>query len=163
MSTNLVSVLLLVGVTFLYSGYNLFIKLSGSQVPEAATTTVLATICLQVAALLVSLVFLICLLIKGGQSFQLGTGAYQWAIVAGVCIGMAEVGYFYLFADIQGSSPMAANIAIPVIVSGTIAVAMVFSFFVLKEQVSTNQLIGSFLIVCGIVLFFIDTRSVAGS
>ena len=161
MSTNLISILLLIGVTFLYSGYNLFIKMSGSEVPEAATTTVLATICLQLAALLVSLVFFVCLLIKGDQSFALSASAYQWAIVAGVCIGMAEVGYFYLFTDLHGSSPMAANMAIPVIVSGTIAVAMVFSFFVLKEQVGKNQLIGSFLMVCGIVLFFVDARSVA--
>ena len=158
MSINLVSMVLLVSVTFLYSGYNLFIKMSGSQVPEAATTTVLATICLQVAALVVSLVFLICLIVKGGQTFRLNTGAYQWATVAGVCIGMAEIGYFYLFAGLQGSSPMAAGVAIPVIVGGTIAVAMVFSFFVLREQLGVSQLIGSLLIVCGIVFLFINAK-----
>jgi len=163
LSSNFINILLLAGVTFLYAGYNLFVKMSGSHVPETATTTVLATICLQVAALLVSLVFLICLVVKGGQSFQLSTSAYQWAIVAGVCIGMAEVGYFYLFADLQSSKPMAANVAIPVIVSGTIAITMVFSFFVLKEQAGIKQLAGCFLIVCGIVLFFIDTGPVGGS
>ena len=163
MSTNLISILLLAGVTFLYAGYNLFIKMSGSQVPDTATTTVVATICLQIAALLVSLVFLMCLFIKGGHSFRLSTGTYQWAVVAGVCIGMAEVAYFYLFAGLHGSSPMAASIAVPVIVSGTIAVAMVFSYFVLKEPVGLTQLAGCFLIVCGIVLFFVDARPVGGS
>ena len=43
--------LLLISVTVLYSGYNLLIKVSASHVPEAATTTIQATICLQLAAL----------------------------------------------------------------------------------------------------------------
>jgi len=34
----------------------------------------------------------------------------------------------------------------------------VFSFFVLKEQLGVSQLIGSFLIVCGIVLLFINAK-----
>jgi len=130
-------------------------------VPDAATTTVLATICLQVAALVVSMVFFICLMVKGGQTFRLSTGAYQWATVAGVCIGMAEIGYFYLFAGLQGSSPMPAGVVIPVVVGGTIAVAMVFSYFVLREQVGVSQLAGSLLIVCGIVLLFINVRPLA--
>ena len=161
MSTSLINSLLLVSVTFLYAGYNLFIKMSGNHVPDTATTTVVATICLQIAALFVSLLFLICLFIQGGHSFRVGAAAYQWAFVAGICIGLAEVGYFYLFSDLHGSGPMDANVAIPVIVSGTIALAMVFSFFALKEQFSTKQLIGCFLFVCGIVLFFIDARSAA--
>ena len=53
---------------------------------------------------------------------------------------------------------MAAGVAIPVIVGGTIAVAMVFSFFVLREQLGVSQLIGSLLIVCGIVLLFINAK-----
>jgi len=163
LGANHINVLLLIGVTFLYAGYNLFIKMSGSQLPETATTTIVATICLQIAALLVSLFFLICLVIQGGHSFHISTAAYQWAVVAGICIGMAEVGYFYLFSDLQGSGPMAANVAIPVIVSGTIALAMVFSFLVLKEQFSAKQLIGCLFIVCGMVLFFIDARSVVSS
>ena len=49
---------LLAAVTLLYAGYNLLIKLSGAHVPASATTTVLATLCLQIAALSTSLLFL---------------------------------------------------------------------------------------------------------
>ena len=36
----MVSWLLLISVTVLYSGYNLLFKVSASHVPEAATTTI---------------------------------------------------------------------------------------------------------------------------
>ena len=47
---TMASWLLLISVTVLYSGYNLLIKVSASHVPEAATTTIQTTICLQLAA-----------------------------------------------------------------------------------------------------------------
>jgi len=155
MSTNFFNVWLLIAVTFLYAGYNLFVKLSGDQVPVTATSTVLATICLQIAALLVSLLFFAVLLARGGHSFALTGSAYGWALAAGICIGIAEIGYFYLFSSVAGNTPMSANIAIPVIVSGTVVLAMIFSYVALKEPVSLNQLLGSFLIVVGIALFFV--------
>ncbi len=43
--------ILLAAVTALYAGYNLFVKLSGAQIPAEATTTVLAAISIQLAAL----------------------------------------------------------------------------------------------------------------
>ena len=47
-------ILLLTAITALYAGYNLLVKVSSNHVPESATTTVLATICLQLAALAAS-------------------------------------------------------------------------------------------------------------
>ena len=158
-STSWFNVALLVAVTFCYAGYNVFVKVSGSQVSATATSTVLATICLQIAALLVSLLFFVVLVVRGGHLFQLGASTYMWASVAGICIGFAEIGYFYLFAGLHGAAPMPANVAIPVIVSGTIVIAMVFSYFTLQESVSWNQLLGSLLIATGIVLFFVRTGS----
>jgi len=146
---------LLSAVTLLYAGYNVFVKVSGSQVPATATSTILATVCLQVTALFVSLVFFGILSFRGGHSFSLNGSTYWWAIVAGVCIGLAEIGYFYMFGGLNGSNPMNANTAIPVIVSGTIVIATVFSVIALKESVSWNQLAGGFLILAGILLFFI--------
>jgi len=155
MNTSSFSIGLLVVITVLYAGYNLFVKVSASHVPLSATSTVLATIALQITALVVSLLFLGVLLIQGGHSFQLNGGAYAWAVVAGLCIGMAEIGYFYLFGGLNGTTPMSASVAIPVIVSGTVVLALVFSVVALKEQIGWNQLLGSFVIVCGIFLFFI--------
>lgn len=160
MNASLLSTALLIAITVLYAGYNLFVKLSGNHVPSTATSTVLATIVLQIAALIMSLFFLGLLLAKGGQSFQLTRTAYLWAAMAGICIGLAEIGYFYLFGGIAGGKPVSASLAIPVIVSGTVVITMVFSFVVLKESIGGQQLIGCCFIVCGIVLFFVNRTSI---
>ena len=108
----MVSLLLLITATVLYAGYNLFIKVSGSHVPPEATTIVVGTICLQLAALTTSIVFASILLVRGGHVFQLSLGTYVWATAAGLCIGGAEIAYFYLFGGIGVEKPMAASRAI---------------------------------------------------
>ena len=149
-------IILLAAVTVLYAGYNLFIKVSGSQVPDTATTTIVATIFLQIAALVTSALFYGFLAIRGGHTFALTGSAYLWAILAGVCIGAAEIGYLYLFGGVGLTKPMDANIAIPTIVAGTIVIALLFSVFFLNESLKINQLIGSLLIIAGIVVFFVN-------
>ncbi len=147
---------LLAAVTFLYAGYNLFLKLSGGHVPSGATTTILATMCLQVAALSTSIVFLAVLAVRGGQVLSLSPGSYVWAAIAGLCIGGAEIGYLYLFGGVGGVKSMDASIAIPTIVSGTIVIALLFSFLFLKEQISWSQVLGSCLILTGIFFLFVQ-------
>ena len=150
----MISIVLLIAVTILYAGYNLFIKISGGYVPASATTTVAATICLQLAALFTSVIFLIFLIFRGGHVFALSTGSYLWAIIAGLCIGGAELGYFYLFGGIGVTKPMAASVVVPVIVAGTIAITLLLSYLVLKESIAWNQLLGCILIVFGIIALF---------
>jgi drug/metabolite transporter (DMT)-like permease len=95
----MVAPLLLLTATLLYAGYNLLIKVSGSHVPEDATSTVLGVICLQLAALTTSITYAASLfLFRGDQHLQLTTPAYLWALAAGFCIGGAEIAYFYLSA-----------------------------------------------------------------
>jgi drug/metabolite transporter (DMT)-like permease len=150
----MIGIALLVAVTILYAGYNLLIKVSGTYVPDAATTTILATICLQLAALLTSALFLGFLAFRGGQVFSLSPGSYVWAGLAGICIGGAEIGYLYLFGGVGLAKPMAAAVAIPTIVSGTIVIALLFSSLVLEERLGWNQILGCFLIVLGIATVF---------
>lgn len=157
----MVSLGLLIAVTVLYAGYNLFVKISGGLVPVTATTTVAATICLQLAALSTSLLFLSVLTFRGGHVFALSTGSYLWAIIAGLCIGGAEICYFYLFGGVGISKPMSASIAIPVIVSGTIVISLLFSYFALKEAIAWNQLFGCAFIVLGITLLFANGKIAA--
>ena len=96
------AVLLLTLVTLAYAGYNILIGISGGHAPRGASTTILATLCLQAGAVIASTCFLAFLLIQGGHSFRLTMPAYLWALGAGLCIGLAEVGYFYLFGDVAG-------------------------------------------------------------
>lgn len=155
----MVSLLLLITATVLYAGYNLFIKVSGSHVPPEATTIVVGTICLQLAALTTSIVFASILLVRGGHVFQLSLGTYVWATAAGLCIGGAEIAYFYLFGGIGVEKPMAASIAIPTIVSGTIIITMVAAAFLLNESLSWGQLIGGACIILGILIMHLGRES----
>ena len=144
--------LLLISVTVLYSGYNLLIKVSASHVPEAATTTIQATICLQLAALATSLVFFSFSAIRAGQVFQLTWGAYGWAAAAGLCIGAAEIAYFYLFGGTISRPSMAANVVIPTVVSGTVVITVLAAYILFKETLSPAQLIGVACIILGLIL-----------
>ncbi len=99
--------------------------------PAESTTTILAAISIQLAVLSTSGVFFSVLLVRGGQVFSLSNGAYFWAAVAGVCVGGAEICYLYLFGGVGLSKPMDASVAIPIIVSGTIVITLLFSYLVL--------------------------------
>jgi drug/metabolite transporter (DMT)-like permease len=150
----MLGIALLVAVTILYAGYNLLIKVSGTYLPPSATTTILATISLQLATLVASGVFLGALAIRGGQVFSLSRGAYLWAALAGLCAGSAEIGYFYLLGGVGFARPMAASVAIPTVVSGTIVIALLVSALVLGEKIAWNQILGAGLIVLGIAALF---------
>lgn len=153
------SLLLLLLITILYAGYNLLIKVSGGYVPPAATTTVVATICLQIAALAASLGFTAYLFLRGGHVFQLSLPTYVWAAAAGVSIGAAEISYFYLFGGMGQGTPMSANIAIPTIVSGTILITVVVSYFVFREALAWIQLLGAAFVIAGVSLMFIGKNA----
>lgn len=151
-------IVILVLVTVLYAGYNLFLKVSGGYVPVSATTTVLATIALQLGALFTSVLFLSILVFRGGHVFSLSTPSYLWAVVAGLCIGGAEIGYLYLFGGIGLAEPMPASVVIPVVVSGTVVISLVFSYWVFKEVIGWHQVLGAGLVVLGIFFLFIRSR-----
>ena len=59
--------MLLLLITLMYAGYNLFVKVSGDHAAGTVTTTILATISLQTAALVVSLMFAAYLLCAAGR------------------------------------------------------------------------------------------------
>jgi drug/metabolite transporter (DMT)-like permease len=153
------AVALLFLVTLLYAGYNLFIKVSGGHVPESASTTLLATLCVQVFALLASALFFGFLSLQGGHSFRLTQPAYLYAAAAGLCIGAAEIGYFYLFGGVGGMKPMAANVAIPAIVTGTIVVTVIVAHFLFRETLTLWQAGGALLILAGIAVLFLGGRA----
>ena len=155
------SLTLLLAITALYAGYNLLVKVSSGHVPAAATTPILGTIALQAAALAVSAVFAAGLLIRGGHVLAISSTAFAWAVAAGVCIGAAEIGYFYLFRGVGGAEPMPANVAIPVIVSGAIVLTVLVSWFVLREPFTWVRLLGAALVVAGVVTLFAGSARAA--
>ena len=149
------AVVLLTLVTLAYAGYNLFIKAAGDHVPATASTTILATFLLQFGAAVASTCFLAFLLVQGGHSFRLAAPAYAYAFVAGLCIGVAEVVYFYIFGGIGGMRPVPASLAIPIVVTGTVVVTVLVSALVFREALTPLQLVGAALIVAGIAVLFV--------
>ncbi|MBC6439103.1 MAG: EamA family transporter [Rhodospirillales bacterium] len=152
------AIVLLTLVTLTYAGYNLFVKASGSHMPAEATTTILATLCLQAGAVTTATAFLVYLNLQGGHTFKLSQPAYIYAVAAGVCIGAAEVCYFYIFGGVGGIKPLPANIVIPTVVTGTIVITLIVSFFIFKERLTMMQMIGTAMIVGGIVVMFAEYR-----
>ena len=146
--------ILLVSVTLLYAGYNLFVKVSSGHVTEKVTSTVLAITCLQYTALLVSTLFAIHLPRKGGQVLALGPPAYGWAAAADLCIGAAEIGYFYLFGNFSAGKSIPASIVIPSVVFSTVIVALLASRFLFNEALSIVQIGSVVITITGIVMIY---------
>lgn len=144
---------LLITVTLAYAGYNLFIKLSGAQNINN-NNGIAATLCLQIFALIVTSVFSIYLSSLGENIFVLPSKTYLYAVFGGISIGIAEIGYFYLFNASNTDGALNANTAIPIILGGTILVTMIFSYYILKESFNYHKIIGTIFIIIGIYLIF---------
>lgn len=147
----MLSIALLLTATVFYAGYNLLIKQSSVHAEMAAVTTITATIALQLAALFVSVLFLTVLRVSGVESFALPAPAYWWAIAAGLCIGAAEVCYFYIFGGSAYTTPFPVSIATPVIVGGAVVLATLGAWWFFGESVSVRQWLGAALIIAGVV------------
>ena len=145
------NLIILVIVTISYAGYNLFIKLASSQNLNNSNS-IAATLCLQLFALFVTILFSFYLFSKGEKIFVLPSKSYLYAIFAGISIGLAEIGYFYLFNESNPKGASNANAVIPVILGGTILITMIFSFIFLRESFNYKRIFGTFFIIFGIYL-----------
>ena len=55
-------------------------------------------------------------------------------MIAGISIGIAEIGYFVLFNPTNPNGTLNANVAIPIVLGGTILITMFLSFYYFKES-----------------------------
>jgi len=88
----------------------------------------------------------------GESIFVLPSKTYLYAIFGGISIGVAEIGYFYLFNALNTNVALNANTAIPIILGGTILVTMIFSFYIFEESLNYHKLFGTTFIIFGIYL-----------
>tara|TARA_Y100001960_G_scaffold294523_1_gene338408 strand:+ start:257 stop:640 length:384 start_codon:yes stop_codon:yes gene_type:complete len=112
-------------VTLSYAGYNIFVKFSSSQN------------------------------INNTNNFVLTSKAYLYAMIAGISIGIAEIGYFVLFNPTNTNGALNANVAIPIVLGGTILITMFLSFYYFKESYNLNKIIGTLFIIIGIYLILV--------
>ena len=150
------TIIILILVTICYAGYNLLIKVSMSHVESATIPPIIATICLQATALFVSVIYLLSLS-RQLSSLVLPSRAYLWAVGAGLCIGIAEILYFYLFRGFENETRITASSAIPFVVGGTIIIAAVTSCFVFRDVLNTGQWAGLGLSIAGITVLAINS------
>ncbi len=157
MKLQLAGLLLLALTTLLYTGYNLLVRQSASFVPSGHST-ITATIALQLAALTVSIIYLALLKTAGGTVFNLPGGAYGWAIAAGLCIGAAEICYFYLYTGVAGGAPLPVSVVMPVIIAGSVLLGLVIAWRLFAEPLGWLQLCGGAMIAAGIALLFVGAE-----
>ena len=150
------SLILLLLITLCYAGYNLLVKLAGEQ--AGGVSPILATVALQVAALSVSCIYLAWLL-RQGQALVLPDRAFQFAILAGVCIGLAEIMYFYLFRGFAGEQALPASLAIPIVVGGTIVISVLAAVLAFGERPNSMQWLGIALAGCGLLVLALGSRT----
>ena len=95
----------------------------------------------------------------GESIFVLPSKTYLYAIFGGISIGVAEIGYFYLFNASNSNGALNANTAIPIILGGTILVTMIFSFYIFEESLNYQKLLGTTFIIFGIYLVVITNNN----
>lgn len=150
------AIILLILITLCYAAYNLLVKISSNHSGSIANAPILATIVLQATALSISTVYLI-YLTRQNISVALPSKALLWAAGAGFCIGLAEIMYFYLFRGFSGEKGMEASVAIPFIVGGTIAIAVVISILVFGETLKPMQWVGVGMAFAGMLILAISS------
>lgn len=155
----MMTIFLLALVTATYAGYNLFIKIAADHLPATTTSTVLATLSMQVMTFVPTLCLFGILYAQGGHVFKINSTVMMWAMIAGLCIGSAEVAYYYLFSGLGGGKPMPANVVVPTVVCGTVVITAVVSYFAFRESFSWPQMLGSALVIGGVILVLLGPRS----
>ena len=76
-------------------------------------------------------------------------------LLPGISIKIAEIGYFVLFNPTNTNGALNANVAIPIVLGGTILITMFLSFYYFKESYNLNKIIGTLFIIIGIYLILV--------
>jgi len=72
-----------------------------------------------------------------------------------VYIGITEIEYFILLNLTNTNGALNANLAIPIVLGGTILITMIFSFNYFNESYNLKKIIGTLFIIIGIYLIFV--------
>lgn len=121
--------------------YNFFTKLSADKM-----SPVIALLFITGSAFLVALVGLLVMKVSG-QELIFSKQKILWPILAGVSTGFAEIFYLFMFAN---KAPLA--IANPIVVGGTIIVAVILGTLLLKEHINWVQATGLLFTLIGIII-----------
>lgn len=127
-----------------YGVYYFFIKVSSGHINQ-----IVGAVILQVVAALVGGLILIYLKITQ-TPLSVSPKGIQFAILAGIFVGLAEITSFYLF-----SKGTPASIGVPIIVGGSILVGSFLGIYLLKESLNVMQYFAIAMIIAGIAILFV--------
>lgn len=127
---------------FFYGIYNFFIKVSSGHINQ-----IVGAVILQVVAALLGSVILLYLKLTGAP-LEVSAKGIQFAVLAGVFVGLAEIASFYAF-----SKGVSASTGIPIMIGGSVIVGALLGIVFLKESLTLVQYFAIAMVVAGIVLF----------
>ncbi|WP_133272745.1 EamA family transporter [Hymenobacter radiodurans] len=133
--------LLAVITAFCLGLYNFFIKLASGNIHQVAGAVLLQLVAAAVGG------FLLLYIKATRQPVSISQTGVLYSCLAGLSVGIAEILTFYVFTK---GAP--ASVGTPIIVGGSVAVAAVLGWLVLREQITLGQVLGVGLIVAGVVL-----------
>jgi len=107
------AIVLLILVTVLYAGYNVFVKAATDSALDTATSTILATIALQATALMVSFCFAAMLLFKGDAQLSPGNTSLAWAATAYLHLRALAPWRSHPYDEVTGAGPRPLFVGIP--------------------------------------------------
>ena len=136
----------------------MFIKLSSNHTSIENNNILSATLILQFTALITTLSLSSKIIISTDKFFILSLKSYIYAILGGICIAAAEIGYFYIFSNKNSTLSLNASSTIPIVIGGTICITFIFSYLFLNEEIYLQNGIGVILILIGITLIFIKPK-----
>lgn len=133
-----------------YALYNIFIKKGSSHI-----NPVLGGVILQLVAAALGCGLLLFLVIKDGGSevISFDMEGVQWAILAGLSVGSAEIISFFV-----SSLGVQAMQSIPIIIGGSVMFGTVLGAVALHEELSYRGWMGVVMISLGISLVGLDSQ-----
>ena len=128
-----------------YGVYNFFVKISANKLSPTIAIMFLTGTAFLVAA--ISTMFLK----LTGQNLTITKNVIIYPILAGLFAGVAEIFYLLMYSK---NAPL--SIGLPLVMSGTIIVAVFLGIIFLKEDLNAVKFIGILITIIGLIVL---TRS----
>jgi uncharacterized membrane protein len=129
-------------LTIIFGFFNIFNKIAAGKVSDS-----LGALLVESTAVLCILLFFIYLNLSGKKSVETTSQGIIFSILAGICVGIGSVLYFFIFRS-KGE----LSIAGPIVWGGTLLVMAIAGILLLKEPFSIQKLLGIALSLIGLFL-----------
>jgi uncharacterized membrane protein len=129
-------------LAIIFGFFNIFNKIAAGKVSDS-----LGALLVESTAVLCILLFFIYLNLSGKKSVETTSQGIIFSILAGICVGIGSVLYFFIFRS-KGE----LSIAGPIVWGGTLLVMAIAGILLLKEPFSIQKLLGIALSLIGLFL-----------